>query len=207
MDFQLILSFAGASILLALLPGPDNLLVLSESIAQGRKSGISLATGLSVGVLGHTIAAATGLSLLIQQSAIAFQVIKYLGAAYLAYLAIQAMRAPAKPAGIESSSMGKSFTKLFKKGLVMNILNPKVSLFFIAFLPQFISPNGLNPGLQMVILGVLFMLVAMVCFYAIALLAGSLHHYLQSPRFWVVSKWGKASVLLVLSVALAVSKR
>lgn len=209
METQLILSFLGASILLTLMPGPDNIFVLTESITKGRRDGIAISTGLCLGVLVHTFAAATGLSIIIQQSDIAFSVLKYAGATYLFYLAYMSTKDTQQTIDLKSSQTKshQSFLQLMRKGFFMNVLNPKVSLFFIAFLPQFISPSGFNSTYQMLILGLIFMAQAIVIFYAIAILASHLTSILNSPKFWKITKWSKVVVLAVLGLTLALSNK
>ncbi len=207
MDLQLTLSFLGASVLLALLPGPDNILVLTESITKGKRSGIVLAAGFNSGILIHTIVAATGLSLILQTSEYAFQIIKYLGALYMFYLAFLTIREKQKEPGLDKNKLEKSGAwKLFRKGFIMNVLNPKVSLFFIAFLPQFVNKTGFSVTLQMLILGFIFMVIGFIVFSGIALLSGNLNKYLDNPKFWKITKWGKAVVLGVLGVLLVLSE-
>jgi threonine/homoserine/homoserine lactone efflux protein len=209
MEIGLILSFIGASIILSLMPGPDNLFVLTESLTKGQKNGIAISMGLSLGVLVHTLAAATGLSIVIQKSALAFSIIKYLGAAYLFYLAFMALKEKKTNLNLQTNSILEKtkVTPLIKKGFLMNVLNPKVSLFFIAFLPQFISPNGYNITLQMIILGLLFMLQAFLVFGLITILSSKLTKYVNNPKFWKITKWSKVSVLSILGFALAFSKK
>jgi threonine/homoserine/homoserine lactone efflux protein len=209
MELELLLSFIGASILLTLMPGPDNIFVLTESLTKGRRNGMAISTGLCLGILIHTMAAATGLSVIIQKSAMAFSVIKYFGAAYLFYLAIMAVKDKQSAADIDVKGNGgeKSFTQLVRKGFVMNVLNPKVSLFFIAFLPQFISLNGYNTTFQMLILGLVFMLQAILIFFAISILSGRLTSVLNNSKFWRITKWSKVSVLAGLGLTLAFSKK
>lgn len=207
MDLQLTLSFIGASVLLALLPGPDNILVLTESITKGKRNGIVLAAGFNSGVLIHTIIAATGLSLILQTSEYAFQIIKYLGALYMFYLAFLTIKEKQNETGKQNSKLDKSNSwKLFRKGFVMNVLNPKVSLFFIAFLPQFISKTGFSITIQMLVLGFIFMVIGFIVFSLIALLSGNLNKYLDNPKFWKITKWGKALVLGILGVLLVLSE-
>lgn len=207
MELSLILSFLGASILLALMPGPDNIFVLTESITKGSRNGIAISFGLSLGVLVHTLAAATGLSIVIQQSALAFSIIKYLGAIYLLYLAYQSIKEKQMELNFNASTPRHqdSLFYLLRKGFLMNVLNPKVSLFFIAFLPQFITKDGLNITLQMIILGILFMLQSIFVFCSISILSGRLTKYVNSPKFWNYTKWAKVSVLSLLAITLALS--
>jgi len=210
MEPGLILSFLGASIILTIMPGPDNIFVLTESLTKGQRNGIAISVGLCTGVLIHTLAAATGLSIIIQKSAIAFSMIKYLGAGYLFYLAYQAY-GEAQPT-IDLTTHKKAHKNeatgpLIKKGFLMNILNPKVSLFFIAFLPQFITNDGMNVTLQMMVLGVVFMMQALVIFSAISILSGSLTRYVTAPNFWKTAKWSKIMVLIILGLVLVFSEK
>lgn len=209
METTIILSFLGASVLLTLLPGPDNIFVLTESLTKGSRNGIAISIGLVSGILIHTLAAATGLSLIIKSSAIAFSIIKYIGAGYLFFLALKAIK-EGKPIiqskkGLDGSR--KSFLLLVRKGFIMNVLNPKVSLFFIAFLPQFTRSNGIDMTIQMIILGLIFMLQALVIFCLVASLSGRLSTYLNSPKFWKITKWSKVSVMSLLGLTLLFSKK
>ena len=204
MELQLILSFLAASVLLALMPGPDNIFVLTESLTKGHKNGIAISVGLCLGVLVHTLAAATGLSIIIQNSAFAFSLVKYLGAAYLFYLAFGATKETQPILDLTATKVKEEF-KLFpliQKGFLMNVLNPKVSLFFIAFLPQFVSNDGFHITLQMIVLGLIFMLQAIIIFSSIAILSGNLTKYVNSPKFWKITKWSKVIVLSVLGLSL-----
>ena len=208
MEAQLVLSFIGVSILLALMPGPDNIFVLLESLKNGSKTGILISIGLVIGVLGHTIIAATGLSLIIQESTLVFSIIKYAGAAYLFYLAYLEFKDKSTAIELPSAEAVKqNRSKLIRKGFIMNILNPKVSLFFIAFFPQFVSPEGYDVPLQMVILGLLFMVIALSIFSTIALLAERLSSYLKSPKFFKITKIIKVVTFCALGLTLALSAR
>ena len=209
MELGLVMSFIGASIILSLMPGPDNIFVLTESITKGHRNGIAISIGLSLGVMIHTIAAATGLSIIILNSAIAFSVIKYFGAAYLFYLAYQSLKDKKPDLNFDTIKIDKStkFSLLVKKGFLMNILNPKVSLFFIAFLPQFTTSGGINITLQMIILGLLFMVQALLVFSMISILSSRMTKYVNSPKFWKITKWSKISVLSILGLSLALSNK
>ncbi len=154
----------------------------------------------------HTTLAATGLSLVIKNSDMAYTIIKYLGATYLFYLAFQARND--KPVSMDLKNGNRAEDGLFfliRKGFFMNVLNPKVTLFFIAFLPQFVSANGFDITVQMLILGLIFMLVSFVVFSFIAILAGRLTSYLNSPKFWNISKYSKIVVLFILGLMLLLS--
>jgi threonine/homoserine/homoserine lactone efflux protein len=208
MNLELIISFLSASILLALMPGPDNILVLTESINKGKGSGIALSSGLSLGVIVHTIVIATGLAVVVQQSESVFTIIKTFGALYLFYLAYKTYQEKASDGLIISNrptnhtQTKTSFFSLFKKGLLMNILNPKVTLFFIAFLPQFVTKNGLPFTFQIIILGAIFMIQAFIVFSTIAIVSASLRPLIKSPKFWKYIKWSKIIVLCGLGLFL-----
>jgi len=209
MNIEVLLSFLSASIILTIMPGPDNIFVLTESITKGKKTGIAISFGLATGVLVHTIAAATGLSIIIQKSAIAFSVIKYIGAGYLFYLAFIALKDKKSLIDLKTKTPNadKNFFQLMRKGFFMNVLNPKVALFFLAFLPQFINLNGFKVEYQMIILGLIFMLQTIIIFCILAILTGKLATVINSPRFWKISKWSKASILSILGITLILSKK
>ncbi|GJH40000.1 LysE family translocator [Capnocytophaga sp. HP1101] len=196
MNVEIVLSFLMASVILSIMPGPDNLFVLTESITKGKREGTLIAIGLSLGVLVHTVATA-------------FAVIKYVGAAYLFYLAFKAYKEKKLEMHLTegTTSQPKSAGYLVRKGFLMNVLNPKVALFFIAFLPQFISPTGFNITVQMLLLGFIFALQALVLFYLIALLASRLTKYVTNDRFWNITKWSKIGVLSALGLLLVFSKK
>ncbi len=176
------LAFFAASVLLALVPGPDNVFVLLHAAVHGARAGLLVVLGLCSGLLFHTAAVALGLAALLAASATAFSLLKALGAAYLLWLAWQSWRAPAGLPGSESQpALGARQTYL--RGVLMNISNPKVALFFLAFLPQFVDPTRGAVALQILQLGGVFMLATLLTFGAVALLAGRFGQLLQSsPR-------------------------
>ncbi|MCH9823265.1 MAG: LysE family translocator [Bacteroidetes bacterium] len=203
MEIQLILSFIAASVLLTLMPGPDNIFVLTQSITRGAKTGIIISFGLVSGVLVHTAIAATGLSIVLMQSKMAYTVVLYAGAAYLVYLAFMATKEKAvnlENGNVEYSTLNK--VKLVRVGFLMNVLNPKVTLFFVAFLPQFVTSDGWPLATQFSVLGSVFILQAFVIFSIIAALAGRLNAYLNDQRFWAITKWSKVVILLLLAIFL-----
>lgn len=166
-------AFFVISLVLGFTPGPDNVFVLLQSAAQGRRAGLVVVLGLCAGLCMQTAAVAMGLATLFAASETAFQVLKYAGAAYLLYLAWKAFTAPAS--GLQSENApGTSPTGLFLRGLVMNLTNPKVLLFFLAFLPQFVSPGAGPVALQVAWLGGWFILATVLAFGTIAWLAGTL---------------------------------
>lgn len=208
MEIQLLVSFLCASVLLSLMPGPDNIFVLTESITKGKNNGIAISLGMSLGVLVHTTAAATGLSIIIQKSAMAFTVIKFIGAAYLFYLAFLSFKEKKSELNfMKKENDNEDVSYLIKKGFLMNALNPKVALFFIAFLPQFITKTGFNITVQMFILGIIFALQVFFVFYIISILSGRLTKYVKNPKFWNITKWSKGVILSALGMVLLFSRK
>ncbi len=210
LSLETIITFFSASVLLALAPGPDNIFVLTQSALRGRGAGLSVVIGLCTGLIGHSSAVALGVAVIFQTSALAFSLLKYVGAAYLIYLAWQAFFASAQngEADAEAGGGGGSFWKLYGRGIIMNITNPKVSIFFLAFLPQFADPARGPVALQILLLGGLFILATILVFGAIAVLAGSLGQWLsRSKRVQNVMNKLAGTVLLGLALKLATTKR
>ncbi len=204
MDIELLISFLLASITLSLMPGPDNVFVLTESITKGKRNGIIISAGLASGIIVHTIVIATGLSVLVQQSPYIFNGIKIFGAIYLLYLAYLAYKEePTNVVGKANHSSNLTIKEkwfpLYKKGFFMNVLNPKVTLFFIAFLPQFVKKDGHPFFVQIIILGIIFMIQAFLVFSIIAAIAGNLRQLVNSDKFWKKVKWIKIAVLTLLA--------
>jgi threonine/homoserine/homoserine lactone efflux protein len=201
MDFTLVMSFLGVAVLLTLMPGPDILFVIAQSISQDKKAGIATALGLCSGLIVHITAATLGVSAVIYQSALAFAVVKYAGAAYLLYLAWQSFKE--KEVGfIINNHKPLGYKSLYKKGILMNLLNPKVSLFFLALLPQFVNKSMGHITLQMFILGVVFLIQALVIFIAVSVFSEKLRHFL-SKRMNII----KGSLLALIGIQIAVSEK
>lgn len=207
MDQHLILSFIAASVLLTLMPGPDIVYVVLESISKSARVGWTIALGLVSGLIIHTILAATGISLLIEQSDIAYTILKTIGAIYLFQLAYGAIseKKPAFKDQQKTEQKDYHFFSLWRKGFFMNVLNPKVSLFFIALFPQFITTDGYKVSVQMIILGAIFFVQAIIIFTLVCFLAGRLSPYLKNDRFWTITKWAKIAILLLLAIGLILS--
>lgn len=207
MDLSLLLSFLAVSVLLTLAPGPDILFVIAQSVSNGRKAGVCTALGLATGVIAHTLAAALGITAILYNSAFAFQLIKYAGALYLLYLAYQAVKEGARPLFAATPEKQSGF-QLYRTGIFMNVLNPKVSLFFLAFLPQFITPGTGNEPVQMMILGVVFMVQAVILFSVIALFAGLVGQKLFGrPSIGKYVNYGKAILYAVIGIRIALSEK
>ncbi len=173
-DYQVLLTFFLYSILLALAPGPDNLFVLTHSALKGRMAGMIVTFGLCTGLIGHTAAVALGLAVIFKVSPVAYKGLMFCGMAYLLYLAWHAFRASASGKMAEDNALELQPWKLYCRGIIMNLTNPKVAVFFLAFLPQFTNPAKGSIPLQIMILGMLFILSALLVFGSISFLAGSL---------------------------------
>ena len=178
LSIEIILAFVAASCLLALAPGPDNIFVLTQSAMHGRKAGLLITLGLCTGLIVHTVAVALGVAVIFQASALAFTALKLIGAAYLLYLAWGAFRAAAADINTDKKQAALSDATLYKRGIIMNITNPKVAIFFLAFLPQFADPSSGSITTQLLLLGALFIMSALVVFSLIAVLSGSLNTWL-----------------------------
>lgn len=165
--------FVSAAVLLTLMPGPDILFVITQSITRGRKSGIIFASGLCTGLIFHIAAVSLGISVILYQSPVAFTILKFVGAAYLIYLGVKAFL-HRREASLRFDQASPGIQKLYRKGILMNLLNPKVILFFLAFFPQFVDANAASPVLQMCVLGFVFMVQAFIVFSLVAMLADKL---------------------------------
>lgn len=199
--------FFAATIALAIAPGPDNIFVLTQSALYGRTAGILVTLGLCTGVIVHTSAVALGVAAIFSTSAVAFNALKMLGAAYLLYLAWQAFRAGATDIeGGRQEVLGDR--QLYFRGVIMNITNPKVAIFFLAFLPQFADPARGSLTIQIFLLGALFIFSALLVFGAIAWSAGYLGEWLkQSKRAQIIMNRVAGTVFAALALRLAVAER
>jgi threonine/homoserine/homoserine lactone efflux protein len=198
---ETLLSFVIATFILAISPGPDNIFVLTQSLVNGKKQGLSVVFGLISGCLVHTTLLAFGVSLLLKESENVFFVIKLFGAIYLIYLAFKVFKADAAIALSESHIVKKNPIQLFKQGFLMNVLNPKVSIFFLAFFPGFLFSNTLPTFVQFYVLGFLFMAVSLVVFSLIAILADKISIRIQRNKsIGFFLKWIQIVVFVVLAV-------
>lgn len=211
---QTLLAFFSVSVLLALTPGPDNIFVLLQSAQRGWRAGMAVVLGLCAGLVVHTAAVAMGLAAVFATSALAFTVLKFCGAAYLAWLALQALRAPvaaSEGTGEEAPVQGAAaygLARMVGRGMVMNLTNPKVLVFFLAFLPQFAEPARGSVALQLMLLGVVFMLATLLVFGAIACFSGAFGALLQrSERAQRMLNRIAGLVFLGLAVRLATVDR
>lgn len=202
-------AFLIAGILLNLTPGSDTMYILGRSISQGKKAGLFSALGISSGALIHTIFAALGLSMILTQSATAFNIVKYLGAIYLIYLGIKAITSK-ENRGFELKDDIKliSNRRIYLSGILTNVLNPKVALFFLAFLPQFIDPNYANSTISFIILGLAFVTTGTIWCLILALFSAKLTSRIKENyklKGWLDKFTGV--VFIFLGIRLALQKK
>jgi threonine/homoserine/homoserine lactone efflux protein len=198
---ETLLSFAFATSILALSPGPDNVFVLTQSIVFGKKYGMATVFGLISGCLVHTTLLAFGVSAIIKESENVFFGIKVFGALYLIYLAYKGYSSDATITFSEDSVLRKTTRQLFKEGFIMNVLNPKVSIFFLAFFPGFLFTTSVSIVIQFYVLGGVFMLVSLVIFSGIAILAGAISESIKrNKNIGYYLKWTQIVVFLCIAV-------
>jgi threonine/homoserine/homoserine lactone efflux protein len=205
MPFDLWVSFTVAAAVLAVAPGPDNLFVLLQSAMYGARAGIFVTLGLCVGVFIQTMLAAFGVAAVVAASPTLLMIIQFAGAAYLLYLAWGAWRAPTGGSGDESASKYPRLTgfQLWRRGILMNITNPKVLIFFLAFFPQFIV-KGVTEAevmVQMLIMGMTFLICTLVVFCTVAWCAGTLADRLRSPKVQIILNKTSAVIFTVLAIS------
>lgn len=194
--------FVTSAVLLTLMPGPDILFVVTQSITRGRKSGIVFAAGLCTGLIVHVTAVSLGISVLLMRSPAAFTTLKFAGAAYLLYLSVKAFKARHQH-HFKLTDNGTISGKLYRKGILMNILNPKVILFFLAFFPQFISEETADPITQMLLLGLIFMIQAFLIFSCVAILADHLaRRLMQNPKIASGVNVAEAVIYCIIGVSI-----
>jgi RhtB (resistance to homoserine/threonine) family protein len=204
-DFGL---FLAAGILLNLTPGPDTAYILGRTVAQGREAGIASALGISVGSIFHTCAAALGLSAILATSALAFGTIKLLGGAYLVFLGIKMLVDRRKELSLPGNFRWHTVAAAFRQGVLTNVLNPKVALFFLAFLPQFIDPASNAKVLAFLALGLTFVSTGTVWCLVLAWFASAFSKRLRTNA--IIGRWvsGTAGALFVLlGIRLATARR
>jgi threonine/homoserine/homoserine lactone efflux protein len=203
---QNLLLFAGAALVLLLIPGPAVLYVVARSVAQGRKAGIVSVLGIHTATLIHIAAAALGLSVLVLSSALAFNIVKYAGAAYLIWLGLRKLFGPAEAIGLNGELQRYSHARLFRDGFLVNLLNPKTALFFLAFLPQFVDVGRGHVAMQITILGLMLAVLGVCTDSAYALLAGTVGAWLKRSRGYVkFERYGSGVLFVGLGVTAALS--
>ena len=203
--------FIVSGLLLNITPGPDSLLIMSRSASQGWRAGSAAALGIGTGTLVHVLAGALGLSALLAASATAFVVVKLLGAAYLVWLGLgmlwQRRSDPAGPAAPPPRQAPLSLWAIFRQGLLTNVLNPKVALFFLAFVPQFISADAAHKGLAFMLLGLIFDLNGMLWCHALAWFTAGASRHIRVPKAWLaLLNRGIGALFLAFGIRLALSE-
>ena len=197
--------FAAAAIALLVIPGPAVLYIVTQSIEHGRTAGLISMLGIQTGGLVHVLAAALGLSALLMRSATAFEIVKFAGAGYLIFLGLRKLFSRER---FETTSERppRRLDRLYRQGIVVNVLNPKTALFFFAFLPQFVQVDQGSVGLQIAVLGVFFLVLAAISDGMYALAAGTASDWLRgNPRFLRAERWISGTVLLGLGLTAALS--
>ncbi len=199
-------TFITAALVLLLIPGPAVFYIIGRSMGQGRAAGLISACGISVGTLVHVAAATLGLSAVLASSAMAFQTIKYLGAAYLVFLGIQKLMQRGPENFDAASAEPVRLRRVFAQGVIVNILNPKNALFFLAFLPQFVSPGRGHVREQILFLGLLFTCLGIMSDSMWAMLAGTLAELMRKKKVWLnAQRYFSGGMLITLGLATALS--
>jgi threonine/homoserine/homoserine lactone efflux protein len=199
------ITFAVATLLLNLTPGPDMMYVIGRSVGQGRRAGIVSALGIGAGILVHTAAVSLGVAALLRSWPVAFQVVRYAGAVYLIYLGARLV------AGCQASALpgdlpAENLSAIFRQGVVTNVLNPKVALFFLAFLPQFVSPAHGAVALPLLALGLYFNFSGTLVNLAVAYLAGAAGNFLRSSRRRELAERASGAVFIALSLRVGLTR-
>ena len=198
--------FMAATLALNLTPGPDMLYVIARSAGEGRAAGVVSALGIAAGCLVHTFAVALGLSSVLLAVPVAYDAVRYAGAAYLVYLGVRALVRPSAGGGAPPAPA--PLGAVFRQGVVTNVLNPKVALFFLAFLPQFVDPDRGSAALQIAVLGTLFAAIALVSDTTYALLAGAVAGRIRRTGAGArARRYLTGGIFIVLGVSAAAARR
>lgn len=208
LNYDILSTFIIASAALAIAPGPDVIYVLMQSIVNGKKYGLATASGLVSGCLVHTTLLAFGVSALIKESDLIFFLIKLFGALYLFYLAYRVFKSDGQLQLGKVKLPKNGFLKLFKQGFLMNVLNPKVAIFYLAFFPGFLFSDTLSTIVQFYVLGLIFMLVAFMVFSFIAILSGAISKYITGHSgLGFVLKWLQVVVFIGIGLFILLSNK
>ncbi|MBQ4822790.1 LysE family translocator [Aquimarina sp. MMG016] len=208
MNLEILSAFIIATSVLAITPGPDNIFVMMQSVVNGKKYGLSTVAGLMTGCIIHTTLVAFGVSAIIKQSEVIFFIIKLLGALYLFFLAYKVFKSDASIQLSGDAVQKKSLGQLFRQGFIMNVLNPKVSIFFLAFFPGFLFSKTMSNVIQFYTLGGLFIVVSFVIFGLIAVLAGYISDYIrENSKVGVFLKWLQIIVFIGIGIFILFSEK
>jgi threonine/homoserine/homoserine lactone efflux protein len=206
-DINTLITFITASTVLAFAPGPDNIFVLTQSIVSGKSAGIKITLGLCTGLIVHTSIVTFGVAAIFQTSLLAFNILKYIGAGYLLFLSWKAFKASSSDIKINKNNKLSSW-QLFRRGIIMNVTNPKVSIFFMAFLPQFANPSRGSITIQLLLLGFMFIIVTFVVFGLISQLAGIIGKWLmKTKKAERILNILAGSIFAGLAIKLAITER
>jgi threonine/homoserine/homoserine lactone efflux protein len=207
-NFQNLYLFFIASLLLNLTPGNDMLYVASRSVSQGIKAGIASAAGIFIGCFVHILAAVLGLSIIISKSAYLFQLIKFAGAAYLIYLGTKTLLSKPAVKATDEKPAKANYLQLFKQGIVTNALNPKVAVFFLSFLPQFIDPSSSFFKFQLFTLGIWFDVQGTLVLIIVACILGKTKDFFKkNPRVWMIREKITGLILVGLGIKIALASK
>lgn len=202
-NYETLIAFSAATFALAISPGPDNIFVLVQSMTNGKKFGLATVAGLMTGCLVHTTLLAFGVSAVIKDNASIFNLIKIFGALYLLFLAASVYRGGNTISLDSDEKQEKSLAALYRQGFIMNVLNPKVTIFFLAFFPGFLFSDSMNTIVQFYVLGLLFIFVSTLVFGGIALLSGTIAGFLNdNVRTGSILKWLQIIVFVGIAVFL-----
>ncbi len=199
-----LLLFAGTAFLLVIIPGPNMFFILSKGIVSGRRAAFASAFGVELGTLVHIVGTVVGISALLASSPVAFNILKYAGAAYLLYLAYRAARAP--ESHLSETVPEQSMLRTLGSAALVNVLNPKVALFFLALFPQFIAPDAVSVPSQALILGLVFFIIALLLDLLYATGSVAVGRWLdRNPRFHLWQRVGSAATLVGLALFAALA--
>ena len=205
-EWETLAVFVAASVALAVVPGPAVVYIVARSIDGGRSAGLVSALGIATGGLVHVAAAVIGLSSLVASSATAFSVAKYAGAAYLVLLGVRRLLARDGRADAPRARHARVLSRVYRDGVVVNILNPKTAVFFLAFLPQFVNPDGGAVAPQLAVLGLIFVAIALVSDSAYGLLAGTASELVRASPTWLrLQRYVSGTIFVGLGVATAIA--
>ena len=200
------IAFIGSSIIITLAPGPDIIFSITQGITYGKKAGVTTALGLAAGNIVHTLLAIFGVAVIFKTNAYAFNILKYFGMAYLVYLSVKSFVHRNEPLNVKAG--GKKEKNMFLRGFIMNVVNPKVALFFIAFFPQFVDPKFGSVTMQMLILGAFFILQVIFVFGTLSYYAGIVGAVLnQRPRVAKYINISASVIFIALAIKLLLLQR
>jgi threonine/homoserine/homoserine lactone efflux protein len=197
-------TFIVLSLFVVMSPGIDTALITKRTISAGRTDGFKMALGITVGALVHTFAAAFGLSAVLMQSAFAFEIVKYIGAAYLIYLGVSSMISKGKNKELENHK--EMHGSAFKQGFFSNVLNPKVAIFFLTFLPQFVNTQS-HAAKQLVLMGIIYTLLSIVWFIVFVIFINYLRKWLMTPNVQIMMEKATGLVLIGFGLKLALERQ